>query len=102
MHEFGGPEVLRLADLAEPDVGPDVVLVGARAAGVNPVDFKIRKGGLASRYPCNFPLIPGWDVAGVVEAVGPAVPERWVAATGSSVPTPMTSPRSHASWTRDA
>ena len=68
--------MLRLADLAEPDVGPDVVLVRARAAGVNPVDFKIRKGGLASRYPCNFPLIPGWDVAGVVEAVGPAVPER--------------------------
>lgn len=75
IHEFGGPEVLRLAELAEPDVGPDVVLVRSRAAGVNPVDFKIRKGGLASRYPCNFPLIPGWDVAGVVEAVGAAVPE---------------------------
>ncbi len=75
IHEFGGPEVLRLADVPEPVVGPDVVLVRARAAGVNPVDFKVRKGGLANRYPCNFPLIPGWDLAGVVEAVGPAVPE---------------------------
>ncbi|MFP5369520.1 MAG: NADP-dependent oxidoreductase [Actinomycetes bacterium] len=73
--EFGGPEVLRLVDLPDPLVGPDVVLIRARAAGVNPVDFKIRKGGLESRYPCSFPLIPGWDVAGVVEAVGPAVPE---------------------------
>lgn len=73
--EFGGPEVLRVADVPDPLVGPDVVLIRARAAGINPVDFKIRAGGLAARYPCHFPLIPGWDVAGVVEAVGPAVPE---------------------------
>lgn len=75
IHEYGDPEVLQLVDLPEPVVGPDVVLVRARAAGVNPVDFKIRKGGLGSRYPCHFPLVPGWDVAGVVEEVGPAVPE---------------------------
>ena len=75
IHEFGGPEVLQPLDLPDPVVGPDVVLIRARAAGVNPVDFKIRKGGLESRYPCGFPLVPGWDVAGVVEAVGPAVPE---------------------------
>ena len=62
-------------DLPEPIVGPDLVLVRAQAAGVNPVDFKMRKGGLDSRFPCHFPLIPGWDVAGVVETVGPAVPE---------------------------
>ncbi|MGH9151166.1 MAG: NADP-dependent oxidoreductase, partial [Acidimicrobiales bacterium] len=73
--EFGGPELLHLADLPEPVIGPDVVLVRARAAGVNPVDYKVRKGGLANRYPCDFPLVPGWDVAGVVEATGPAVPE---------------------------
>lgn len=75
IREYGGPEVLELLDLPDPIVGPDVVLVRARAAGVNPVDFKIRKGGLDSRYPSHFPLVPGWDVAGVVEAVGPAVPE---------------------------
>ena len=73
--EFGGTEVLKLVEVPDPVVGPDVVLVRARAAGVNPVDFKIREGRLASRYPCHFPLIPGWDVAGVVEAVGAAVPE---------------------------
>lgn len=75
IQEFGGPELLQLVELPDPVVGPDVVLVRARAAGVNPVDFKIREGGLASRFPCHFPLVPGWDVAGVVEAVGPAVPE---------------------------
>src|SRR5438270_7227922 len=73
--EYGGPEVLQLMDRPEPVVGPDVVLVRARAAGVNPVDFKVCQEGLADRYPCHLPLIPGWDVAGVVESVGPAVPE---------------------------
>lgn len=75
IHDYGGPELLRLTDLPEPVVGPDVVLVRVRAAGVNPVDFKVRRGRLESRYPCHFPLVPGWDLAGVVEAVGPAVPE---------------------------
>ena len=75
IHEYGGPELLEVTDVPEPPLGPDVVMVEARAAGVNPVDYKIRQGGLVSRYPCHFPLVPGWDVAGVVRAVGPAVPE---------------------------
>ncbi len=75
VREYGGPEALEVMDLPEPIVGPDLVLVRARAAGVNPVDFKMRKGGLDSRFPCHFPLIPGWDIAGMVERVGPAVPE---------------------------
>ena len=75
IHEYGGPELLEVTDVPEPPLGPDVVMVEARAAGVNPVDYKIRQGGLVSRYPCHFPLVPGWDVAGVVQAVGPAVPE---------------------------
>ncbi|TFV52869.1 NADP-dependent oxidoreductase [Blastococcus sp. TF02A_35] len=71
---FGGVEVLQLRDdLPEPPVGPDTVLVRTRAAGVNPVDIGIRAGGLAAFFPHNFPIIPGWDLAGVVEAVGPAV-----------------------------
>jgi len=70
---FGGPRQMTLRELPDPEVGPDSVLIAARAAGVNPVDFKIRAGGLASAFPHHFPLIPGWDVAGVVEAVGPAV-----------------------------
>lgn len=70
---FGGPEVLALReDLPEPPVGPDTVLVRARAAGVNPVDIGIREGNLAGFFPHRFPIVPGWDVAGTVEAVGPA------------------------------
>jgi NADPH:quinone reductase-like Zn-dependent oxidoreductase len=71
---FGGEDVLRLRDdLPEPPVGPDTVLVRVHAAGVNPVDMGIRQGKLAGFYPHHFPITPGWDVAGVVEAVGPAV-----------------------------
>jgi NADPH:quinone reductase-like Zn-dependent oxidoreductase len=70
---YGGPEVLGLQDLPTPVVGPDFVLVRAHAAGVNPVDYKMCEGGLESRFPVHFPLVPGWDVAGVVEEVGPDV-----------------------------
>jgi NADPH:quinone reductase-like Zn-dependent oxidoreductase len=71
--EFGSPDVLRLGEVDDPPVGPDTVLVRVRATSVNPVDWKIRQGYLTSAYPYHFPIIPGWDVAGVVEAVGPAV-----------------------------
>lgn len=71
--QFGGAEVLQVRDVEDPPVGPDTVLVRTRAAGVNPVDWKIREGYLQAAYPHHLPIIPGWDVAGVVEAVGPAV-----------------------------
>jgi NADPH:quinone reductase-like Zn-dependent oxidoreductase len=72
--EFGDLDVLTLRDdLPDPPVGPDTVLVRVHAAGVNPVDMTIRAGYLAGAYPHHFPIVPGWDVAGVVEAVGPAV-----------------------------
>lgn len=70
---FGGTDRLTLSDRPDPKLGPDGVLVGVRAAGVNPVDYKIREGNLDAAFPHHFPLICGWDVAGVVEAVGPAV-----------------------------
>ena len=71
---FGGPEVLTLRDdLPDPPVGPDTVLVRVHAAGVNPVDMAIRHGYLAGFFPHRFPIVPGWDVAGVVEAAGPAI-----------------------------
>lgn len=73
--EYGSPEVLQAVDLPEPPVGPDVVLVRARAAGVNPVDYVVRRGYLDGAFPSHFPLVPGWDLAGVVERVGPAVTE---------------------------
>jgi NADPH:quinone reductase-like Zn-dependent oxidoreductase len=52
------------------------------AVGVNPVDWKIREGRHKDRFPTFFPIIPGWDVAGVVERVGPAV---WEFAVGDEV-----------------
>jgi NADPH:quinone reductase-like Zn-dependent oxidoreductase len=71
---FGDVDVLTVRDdLSEPPVGPDTVLVRVHAAGVNPVDMAIRQGFLAGAFPHHFPIVPGWDVAGVVEAAGPAV-----------------------------
>jgi NADPH:quinone reductase-like Zn-dependent oxidoreductase len=71
--EYGDADVLTVREHPDPPVGPDTVLVRARATSVNPVDWKIRKGFLQGAYPHHPPIIPGWDVAGVVEAVGPAV-----------------------------
>ncbi|MFP5252898.1 MAG: NADP-dependent oxidoreductase [Actinomycetes bacterium] len=70
---YGGADVLEVREVADPPVGPDTVLVRARATSANPVDWKIREGYLQGAYPHHLPVIPGWDVAGVVEAVGPAV-----------------------------
>ena len=71
--EWGGRETLHEADVEAPPVGPDFVLIRNHAAGVNPVDTKIREGKLAAAFPSGFPLILGWDAAGTVEQVGPAV-----------------------------
>lgn len=70
---YGGPDVLQVGEQPDPLVGPDTILVRVRAAGVNPVDWKVREGYLQGAFPHVLPLVPGWDVAGVVEAVGPAV-----------------------------
>lgn len=72
---YGGPEVLGLGEVDDPRVGPDSVLVKVRAAAVNPVDWKCREGYLDSILQPVFPVIPGWDVSGVVVQPGPAVPE---------------------------
>ena len=67
---YGGPDTLQLTETDDPKVGPDAVLVRVRAAGVNPVDWKVVAGYLEPIMDVYFPLIPGWDVSGVVEAVG--------------------------------
>ena len=71
VHEFGGPEVLRLEEVADPQPGEGEVLVRVRAAGVNPVDTYIRSGVHAIKP--SLPYTPGLDAAGVVEAVGEGV-----------------------------
>jgi NADPH:quinone reductase-like Zn-dependent oxidoreductase len=73
IREFGDPSVVQVGEVDDPLVGPDFVLVSVRAAGVNPVDWKIVAGYLQGAFPHYLPLVPGWDVSGVVEAVGPAV-----------------------------
>jgi NADPH:quinone reductase-like Zn-dependent oxidoreductase len=67
---YGDPDILEFTETDDPKVGPDAVLVRVRAAGVNPVDWKVVAGYLDPIMYAHFPLIPGWDAAGVVEAVG--------------------------------
>jgi len=71
IHEFGGPEVLKLEDVPEPRPAAGQVLVRVRAVGVNPVDTYIR-GGAHAVKPA-LPYTPGLDAAGEVEAVGEGV-----------------------------
>ncbi|WP_432824697.1 NADP-dependent oxidoreductase [Dactylosporangium sp. CA-092794] len=69
--QYGGPDVLRLSDVALPEPGPGQVRVAVRAAGVNPADWKLRSGSLHGRVPVTFPYTPGLELAGVVDAAGP-------------------------------
>ncbi|WP_104117762.1 NADP-dependent oxidoreductase [Arthrobacter sp. B1805] len=73
--QYGEPDVLQYGEQPDPKVGPDSVLVDVRAASVNPVDWKITAGYLDAVLPTHFPVIPGWDVAGVVAQPGPSVTE---------------------------
>lgn len=70
LEEFGGPEVLKVAEVARPEPVPTEVLVRIHAAGVNPVDWKTRNGRGASGAMGPLPLTIGWDVSGVVEQTG--------------------------------
>lgn len=69
-HRYGDPDQLSWTDQPDPKVGPDSVLVRVKAVGVNPVDWKVLAGYLDPLMNVHFPLIPGWDVAGVVERTG--------------------------------
>ncbi|MEV7423223.1 MULTISPECIES: NADP-dependent oxidoreductase [unclassified Streptomyces] len=72
---YGGADVLEYGERPEPRVGPDSVLVEVRAAALNPVDWKCREGYLDGILEPVFPVIPGWDVSGVVARPGAAVTE---------------------------
>ena len=71
VHEFGGPEVMKLEEVPAPQPGPGQVVVRVHAAGVNPVEAYIRTGTYASKP--NLPYTPGTDAGGVVAAVGSGV-----------------------------
>jgi len=68
VHQFGGPDVLKLDEVADPKPGPGEVVVRVRAAGVNPVDAYIHTGSYGRKPP--LPYTPGFDGAGEVESVG--------------------------------
>jgi len=68
--QYGGPELQEFLDLPKPTPGAGEVLVAVRAAGVNPVDWKIRQGYLAEVMPLELPAVLGREVAGAVEEVG--------------------------------
>jgi NADPH:quinone reductase-like Zn-dependent oxidoreductase len=70
---YGGVERLELREIDPPEPGSGQLLVRVRAAGVNPIDWKIRRGGLRLLLPARFPLVLGFDVAGEVAAIGPEV-----------------------------
>ena len=67
---FGSPDSIKTGELDRPEPGEGEVLVRVQSAGVNPVDSAIVRGMLNDAIPSKFPLIPGWDAAGVVEACG--------------------------------
>ena len=70
---FGDPDVLTLTDAPEPTPGPGQVRVRTRLASVNPTDAKIRRGEMEMVFASTFPVCPGVDVAGVIDAVGDGV-----------------------------
>jgi NADPH:quinone reductase-like Zn-dependent oxidoreductase len=69
--EYGGSDRLSLRELPDPSPGPGEVLVKVRAAGINPVDWKIRCGMLRLLLRLKFPFIPGFDISGEVVSLGP-------------------------------
>jgi NADPH2:quinone reductase len=71
VHEFGGPEVMKLEEVPDLAAGPGQVVVSVKAVGVNPVDTYIRSGAYAVKPP--LPYTPGLDAAGTVKAVGEGV-----------------------------
>jgi NADPH:quinone reductase-like Zn-dependent oxidoreductase len=70
IHEYGGPEVLKHEDVPLPEPKEDQILVRVVAAGVNPVDALIRSGKYAKFFGTKLPLIPGYDIAGIVQKTG--------------------------------
>jgi NADPH:quinone reductase-like Zn-dependent oxidoreductase len=73
IHDYGDANQLKLEQIPQPEPQEGEVLVRVYAAGVNPVDWKIRAGWMKSFRPSTFPYVPGADLAGVVEKVGSGV-----------------------------
>lgn len=88
IHNYGGPEVLQYEDAPRPEPQADEVLIRVHAAGVNPIDWKVREGHMKEFWPHKFPLILGWDLSGVVEELGRGVSRIKIGDKVYSVPDP--------------
>jgi len=88
IHNYGGPEVLHYQDAPRPKPHAGEVLVRVHAAGVNPIDWKVREGHMKDFWPHKLPLIPGWDLSGVVEELGKGVSRFKIGDEVYSVPDP--------------
>lgn len=73
MEKFGDPSVLVPAEVPVPEPGPGQVRVRVAAAGVNPIDARIRSGSMKDMFPTPLPAVPGMDIAGTIDALGPGV-----------------------------
>ena len=76
IHRFGGPQELEMQSVSIPTPGANEVLVKVHAAGVNPLDWKVREGYLAQIIPHQLPLTLGWDFSGEIAALGANV-DSW-------------------------
>jgi len=77
VEKYGGPEQLRPMSFPRPDPGEGEVLLRVVSAGVNPLDCRIRSGAMRDLLDCRLPMIPGWDVAGLVEEFGKGAAGRF-------------------------
>lgn len=72
---YGSPEELHETELPVPKPAKDEVLIETKATSVNPIDWKTRRGYLREKFPWDFPVVLGWDIAGIITQVGSAVTE---------------------------
>lgn len=68
--DFGGPEVLHPSEAPVPEPGPQQARIRVKVASVNPMDFKVRAGLMRPKLPASLPAIPGFEAAGVIDALG--------------------------------
>ncbi len=93
INAFGGPDVLRVLDLAEPKAGPGEVRIRVHAAAVNPTDVLLRTGGHAVRMVgMEPPFVPGMDAAGVIDQLGPGTGDRLAVGQSVIAMVPFTGP----------
>ena len=73
LHEYGAPDKLKYEEFSDPVPGEGEVLIRQAASSINPIDYKIRSGAAKERFPVQFPVILGRDIAGTVRGLGPKV-----------------------------